>query len=130
MTDNNNQEVKSPWMMAQSGSEWAPWEDVPNDIRSQLKKQNRFTKTIDDSSYCVRQYEGGSWVVFKNPVGSYRYASTRTSVDGLYREFQVVHLVEANKLLASSNEFEPVGTDPVKVIDHQFFLVLGKKGKV
>ena len=44
-------------------------------------------------------------------------------------EILALPLEEANKLLASGS-YEPVGTDPIKIIDHQFFVVLGKKEKV
>jgi hypothetical protein len=129
MTDNNNQDVEPPWTRAQSGAVWCRWQNLPNAISSQLKIENGFTKTIDDYSYHVRRNEDGSYIVFKNPPRNYRYASTRISVDGVYREIQVLPLEEANKLLATGN-YDPVGTDPIKVIDHQFFVVLGKKEKV
>lgn len=130
MVDNSNQEVKPPFRMSGKGAVYCKWEDLPNDISSQLKKENGFTTPIGNFSYYVRENPDGSYIVFRNLPGNYRYASTRMSVGGPYREFQVFPLEEANKLLASSNEFEPVGTDPVKVIDHQFFVVLGKKEKV
>jgi hypothetical protein len=33
-------------------------------------------------------------------------------------------------LLAASDQFELVGIDPIKVMNEQFFVVLGKKEKV
>jgi len=108
---------------------YCKWENLPNDISSQLKMENRFTKTIGNFSYYVRENPDGSYIVFRNLPGNYRDASARRQVDRVYREIQVLPLEEANKLLASGS-YEPVGTDPVKIIDHQFFVVLGKKEKV
>jgi hypothetical protein len=130
MVDNSNQDVEPPWKRADSGSVWCPYQNLPDDIRLRLKLENGCKETIDENSYYVKRYENGSDIVFRNPPGNNRYGSTRTSVDGLYTEFQVLPLEEANKLLATSNEFEPIGTDPVKVIGQQFFVVLGKKEKV
>jgi hypothetical protein len=130
MVDNNDQGVEPPWRRAQSGAIWCKSPNVPNDISSQLKMENRFTKTIGNFSYVVRQNEDGSYIVFRNPPRDYRDASTRRPV---YRvsEIQILPLEEANKLLASgSNQFELVGTDPIKVINQQFFVALGKKEKV
>jgi hypothetical protein len=127
MIDNNGQE---PWRTAQSGAEYCMWEDLPDEFRSQLKMENGCTEKIGDYSYHVKQYENGSWIVFKNPSRNYKNGPTTTRrTDRVYTEFQVLPIEEANKLLPSG-EFEPVGPDPVKVIDHEFFVVLGKKEKV
>jgi hypothetical protein len=123
---NNNQDVY-PWKVSQSGAVWCKWQNLPNDISVQLKMENGFTKTIDTFSYRVKRNDDGGYIVFKNPPRNYRYASTRTSVDGAYREIQVLPLEEANKLLADSNQFEFV---TVKVVGQQFFVVLGKKENV
>jgi hypothetical protein len=37
---------------------------------------------------------------------------------------------EANKLLAFNNQFDLVGTDPIKVVKDQFFAIVGKKEKI
>ena len=125
MVGNNNQELEPPWRIAQSGAVWCKWQDVPNDISSQLKMENGFTKTVGDFSYRVKRNDDGSHIVFRNPSRNYRDESARRPVDRVYREIQVLPLEEANKLVASGS-YEPVGTDPIKIIDHQFFVVLGK----
>lgn len=129
MVDNNNQEIEPPWRRAQSGAVWCKWQNVPNDISSQLKMENGFTKTIDDYSYYVKRNEDGSYIVFRNTPRNHRDGSTKRPEYRDYTEFQVLPLEEANKLLASGN-YKPVGTDPIKVIGQQFFVVLGKKEKV
>ena len=49
----------------------------------------------------------------------------------MYRvsQIQILPIEEANKLL-DSNQFELVGTDPIKVIGDKAYVVLGKKEKV
>jgi len=129
MTDNNNQDVEPPWRLSQKGAVWCKSQDLPNDISSQLKIENGFTKTVGGFSYRVIRNEDGSHIVFRNTPRNYRDASSRRPVDRVYRELQALPLEEANKLLASGS-YEPVGTDPIKIIDHQFFVVLGKKENV
>src|SRR5215469_7293446 len=126
MVDNNNQHVQPPWRKAQSGAVWCKYPDLPDDISSQLKMEHGFEKPIGGFSYHVIRNDDGSHIVFRNPPRNYRDASTRRPVDRVYREILALPLEEANKLLASGS-YEPVGTDPVKIIDHQFFVVLGKK---
>ena len=110
--------------MSEKGAVYCKWENLPNDISSQLRMENRFTKTIGNFSYYVRENPDGSYIVFRNLPGNYRDASARRPVDRVYREIQVLPLEEANKLLANSNQFEFV---TVKVVGQQFFVVLGKK---
>ena len=68
-------------------------------------------------------------IVFRNTPRNHRDGFTKRPEYRDYTEFQVLPLEEANKLLASGN-YKPVGTDPIKVIGQQFFVVLGKKEKV
>lgn len=125
MVDNSNQEVKPPFRMSEKGAVYCMWEDVPNDINSQLKKENRFTKTIGNFSYYVRENPDRSYIVFRNLPRNYKTPAYRIS------EIQIKPIEEANKLLAnSSDQFELVGIDPIKVVKEQFFAVLGKKEKV
>ncbi len=43
-------------------------------------------------------------------------------------EIQVLPLADANTLLANEGgEYEPIGSNPVKVINDQFFMVVGKR---
>jgi hypothetical protein len=136
MVDNNNQdeyqrsEIKPPWRVSQKGAVWCPWQNIPDDISSQLKMEHGFKMTIGGFSYYVRENEDGSYIVFRNTSRNSRAGSTKGP---MYRvsEIQMLPIEEANKLLASSNnQFELVGIDPIKVIDQQFFVALGKKEKV
>jgi hypothetical protein len=50
----------------------------------------------------------------------------------MYRtvQVQVLPIEQANQLLALTKDFELVGTDPIKIVNGQFFAVVGKKEKV
>jgi hypothetical protein len=123
-------EVVPPWRVSEKGAVYCKWENVPNDISSQLKMENGCTKTIDDYSYYVKGNEDGTYIVFKNTPRNHRYGFAKRP-DKVYTEIQILPIQEANKLLAGSgNQFELIGTDPIKVINQQFFVALGKKVKV
>lgn len=129
MVDNNKDE--EPWRVSPKGAVWCKWQYVPNGFRSHLKMEHAFRETIDGFSYYVRKNEDESYLVFRNQPTDHRDGSTKRPAARAYTEIQVLPIEEANKLLAtSSNQFEFVGTDPVKVINQQFFVALGKKEKV
>lgn len=125
MVDNNENrrsDVEEPWRVSPKGAVWCKWQHVPNGIRSHLKMDNGFAKTIDSYSYRVKRNEAESYIVFRNTPRNHRDASTKRPehrVSGI----QILPIEEANKLLAS-NQFELVGIDPIKVIDQQFFVAL------
>jgi hypothetical protein len=129
MVYNDNQEIEPPWKKAQSGAVWCKWQNLPNDISSQLKMENGFKKTIDDYSYYLKSNDDGSNIVFRNTPRNHRDGSTNRPT---YRvsQIQILPIEEANKVLASNDQFELVGIDPIKLIDQQFFVALGKKEKV
>jgi hypothetical protein len=84
-----------------------------------MENLNCFGRTIGDYLYHVKRNEDGNYVVFRNLPRNYMDAR---SVDRGYTETQAFPLEDANKLLASgSDQFEPVGTDPIKVICQRFY---------
>jgi hypothetical protein len=124
MADNNYQDVEPPWKRADTGSIWCKYQDLPDDIRSKLKLEDGSTETIDEHSYHLKRYDTGD-VVFRNPSRIYKASVHRIS------EIKIKPVEEANRLLANnSDQFELVGMDPIKVINGQFFVALGKKEKV
>ena len=42
-------------------------------------------------------------------------------------EVQALPIEEANKLLAASKDYETIGTDPVKVLNGELLVIIGKK---
>jgi hypothetical protein len=124
--------VEPPWKQSAKGSVYCDWESLPANIKSQLKLENRYSVIIEDSRYYVRQYENGDTIVYRNPKMQYeatkqQYFNKKT-IDRT-TEVQVLPLEQANKLLSSSNEYELLGTDPIKVVNDQFFAVIGRKEK-
>jgi hypothetical protein len=110
-------EVVPPWRVSEKGAVYCKWENVPNDISSQLKMENGCTKTIDDYSYYVKGNEDGTYIVFKNTPRNHRYGFAKRP-DKVYTA------------VSTSCQFELIGTDRIKVINQQFFVALGKKVKV
>lgn len=141
--NNNNQseseksatKVEAPWIMSQKGATYCMWQNLPEIIRSQLKMENDFEVKLGEFSYHVKRNGNGSCVVFRNTPTSNNngFRTGQSFIKGsTYRmvEIQILPVDEANKLLATSNQFEVIGTDPIKVVNEQFFAVIGKKEKL
>jgi hypothetical protein len=125
--------VQAPWRRSQKGSIYCRWGNLPEDIKSQLKQEDRYGITIGEDHYTVKQNEDGSFIVFKNTKAEYearrqQYFGKRS----IYRtvQVQVLPIEQTNHLLAMTKDFELVGTDPIKIVNGQFFAVVGKKEKV
>ena len=132
--NNNNQAesekstntVKAPWIVSQKGAVYCKWQNLPDEIRSQLKMENDFKKMIGKFSYHVRRTGDGNCIIFRNTPRDHKYGFTKRSTYRLV-EIQILPIEQANKLLATSTQFEVIGKDPIKVINQQFFAVLGRK---
>lgn len=138
-TDNHSEQqgfkVEPPWRVSQKGAVYCMWQNLPDSLRTQLKQEHDSEMTIGEFSYRVKSNEDGSCIVFRNVPKDNKNADRswhpfvkRT----VYRtvEIQILPIEEANRLLASSNQFEVIGADPVKVVSNQFFAIIGKKEKV
>jgi hypothetical protein len=125
--------VQAPWRQSQKGSIYCRWGNLPEDIKSQLKQEDRYGITLGEDHYTVKQNEDGSFIVFKNTKAEYearrqqqqQYFGKRP----IYRtvQVQILPIEQANQLLALTKDFELVGTDPIKILNGQFFAVVGKK---
>jgi hypothetical protein len=125
--------VQPPWRQSQKGSIYCRWGNLPEDIKSQLKQEDRYGITLGEDHYTVKQNEDGGFIVFKNTKAEHearrqqqqQYFSKRS----IYRtvQVQILPIEQANQLLAMTKDFELVGTDPVKIVNGQFFAVVGKK---
>jgi hypothetical protein len=91
MVDNNNQEIEPPWKRAQSGSVWCKWQNLPDDISSQLKMEYRFEKTIGGFSYYVKENEDGSYIVFRNTPRNHRDGSTKRPMYRSVRDSNITY---------------------------------------
>jgi hypothetical protein len=127
--------VQAPWRQSQKGSIYCRWGSLPEDIKSQLKQEDRYGITLGQDHYTVKRNEDGSFIVFKNTKAEHearrqqqqQYFGKRQ----IYRtvQVQILPIEQANQLLAIK-DFELVGTDPIKIVNGQFFAVVGKKEKV
>ena len=141
MSGNNSQTpsitaVQAPWRQSQKGSIYCKWESLPEDIKSQLKQEDRYEITLGEEQYSVKRNEDGGFIVFRNTKEEYearrqqqqQYFGKRP----IYRtvQVQVLPIKQANQLLALTKDFELVGADPIKIVDGQFFAVVSKKEKV
>jgi hypothetical protein len=129
--------VQPPWRQSQKGSIYCRWGSLPEDIKSQLKQEDRYGITLGEDHYTVIQNEDGSFIVFKNTKAEYeaRRQQQHQQYFGkrpIYRtiQVQILPIEQANQLLAMTKDFELVGTDPIKIVNGQFFAVVGKKEKV
>jgi hypothetical protein len=143
MSSNNNSQapsiitsVQAPWRLSQKGSIYCRWGSLPDDIKSQLKQEDRYQITLGEDHYTVKRNEDGGFIVFRNTKAEHearrqqqqQYYGKRP----IYRtvQVQILPIDEVNRLLAMTKGFELVGTDPIKIVDGQFFAVVGKKEKV
>jgi hypothetical protein len=144
MSSNNNSQassiitsVQAPWRLSQKGSIYCRWGSLPDDIKSQLKQEDRYQITLGEDHYTVKRNEDGGFIVFRNTKAEHearRQQQQQQQYYGkrpIYRtvQVQILPIEEANRLLAIK-DFELVGTDPIKIVDGQFFAVVGKKEKV
>jgi hypothetical protein len=106
------------------------WGSLPEDIKSLLKQEDKFGITSGDFHYSVKQNQDGGFIVFRNTKAEYEARSKQQSFRKVaYRtvEIQALPIEEANKLLAVAQNYELVGTDPIKVLNGELFVVIGKK---
>lgn len=138
MSSNNSQtpsitSVQAPWRLSQKGSIYCRWESLPDDIKSQLKQEDRYQITLGEEHYTVKRNQDGGFIVFKNMKAEYesrkqqQYFGKRSNYQTV--QVQILPIEQANQFLAIK-DFELVGTDPIKIVNGQFFAVIGKKEKV
>jgi hypothetical protein len=122
--------VEVPWKQSARGSIYCMWGSLPEDIKSQLKQEDKFGITLGEFHYNVKQNQDGGFVVFRNTKAEYEARSKQQSFrKAAYRtvEVQALPIEEANKLLAAAQDYELVGTDPVKILNGELLVVIGKK---
>ena len=125
--------VQAPWRQSQKGSIYCRWGNLPEDIKSQLKQEDRYQITLGEDHYTVKRNEDGTFIVFKNTKAEYeaRKQQQYYGKRSIYRtvQVQIVPIEEANRFLAIK-EFELVGADPIKIVNGEFFAVIGRKQTV
>jgi hypothetical protein len=147
MSSNNNSQappspsssitsVQAPWRQSQKGSIYCRWGSLPDDIKSQLKQEDRYQITLGEEHCTVKRNEDGGFIVFRNTKAEHeaRRQQQQKQYYGkrpIYRtvQVQILPIEQANQFLAIK-DFELVGIDPIKIVDGQFFAIVGKKEKV
>jgi hypothetical protein len=103
---------------------------LPDKLKSQLKEEHGFQVRVGGYHYYVLKTDDGNFLVFRNQnsesEGRQRQYFEKRSQNSLM-ELTVLPLEEANELLRSSVDYVVLGDDPVKIVNGQFFAVLGKK---
>jgi kynurenine formamidase len=126
-------QIEPPWRQSKKGSVYCMWGSLPDDIKTQLRQEDRFETILPEFHYRVKRNEDGGYIVFRSTKAEHesrkmQYYSKKPAFK--ITEFQILSREDANKLLAVNNQFELVGTDPIKVVKEQFFAVVGKREKL
>jgi hypothetical protein len=121
--------VEPPWRKSAKGSVYCMWENLPNDIMSQLQQEDRFGTDIGVFHYNVKRNDNGGFIVFRNTAEKYQENRRQFFRNSVYRvvEVQALPIEQANQLLATEKGVELIGTDPVKILNGQMYLIIGRK---
>jgi hypothetical protein len=125
-----NHDQLPQWIQSQNGSEFCQIGEVSEDIRSQLRKEDKYTTAIDGFRYTVKDYEG-KWLVFRRNISMNTVKTTQAQrymnhVNNI-REIKIMLLNEANAYLSVGNqEYQIFGNDPVKIINNEVCIVMAK----
>ena len=90
MSSNNNSQasppsssitsVQAPWRLSQKGSIYCRWESLPDDIKSQLKQEDRYQITLGEEHYTVKRNQDGGFIVFRNTKAEYEARKTVAAI--------------------------------------------------
>jgi hypothetical protein len=122
--------VEAPWKQSKKGSVYCMWDDLSDDLKSQLREEDKFQTTIAKSHYYVLKTDEGGFLVFRNPKPENKQQEKYDFNNKLHNsltELAVLPLEQANNMLQSGKEYVLIGDDPIKIVNGQFFAVLGKK---
>jgi hypothetical protein len=99
---------------------------LPDETRSQLQQVDKYTSTIDGFRYTVKDYEG-KWLVFRRNVARTTQAKHYMIHVNNIHEIKIMSLNEANEYLLNKNhEYQIFGSDPVKIINNEAYVVMTK----
>lgn len=122
--------IQPPWKQSAKGSIYCMWGSLPEDIKSQLKQEDKFGIAIGEFHYNVKQNQDGGFIVFKNTKAEYEARNKQQLFRKIaYRtmEVQALPIQEANKFLAAAQDYDLVGIDPVKILNGELLIIIGKK---
>ena len=122
--------IELPWRQSAKGSIYCMWGNLPDNLKSQLLQQDKFGITIGEFHYNVKQNQDGGFVVFRNTKTEYNINREQFFIKNSLRtvDIKAIRIEEANKLL-DTESYELIGNDPIKVVNGEFFAIIGKKVK-
>jgi hypothetical protein len=119
------------WIQSQNDSEFCQISAVPEEVRSQLRQEDKYTTTISGFRYTVKEYDG-KWLVFRRSIST----STKITIAQVpprrvhannIHEIKIMSLDEANEYLSSKDqEYKIFGIDPVKSINNEVCVVIAR----
>ena len=118
------------WIQSQNGSYFCHFGDVSEDVKSQLRQEDKHTTTIDGFRYTVKEYDG-KWLVFRRNVSMNTVRTTQAQcymvhVNNIH-EIKIMPMSEVNAYLSTGNrEYQIFGSDPVKIINNEPCVVMAK----
>jgi hypothetical protein len=118
--------VEPPWRLSAKGSTYCTWPSLPEDIKPQLNQQDRFGITLGQYHYNVKRNDDGTFVVFRSTAEEYEANKRKYSKNRLV-EVQALPIEQANKLISTADDIELIGTDPVKIVNGEVYLIIGRK---
>jgi hypothetical protein len=119
------------WIQSQNGSEFCQFDNVSEELRSQLRREDKYTIAIHDIRYTVKDYDG-KWLVFRRNLAMNNVKITsqpRRYMIHVYnvQEIKIMSLAEVNEYLLSKNqEYQIFGSDPVKIINNEVCVIIAK----
>lgn len=116
------------WIQSQNGSEFCHFDGLSEDVRSQLRQEDKYTTTIDGFRYTVKDYEG-KWLVFRRniKVAKTRPSSIHNNETPAVVEIKIMSLNEANDCLRRErSEYQIFGSDPMKIINNEVCVIMAK----
>ena len=125
-----SQPVQLPWKQSAKGSVYCLWANLSEEIKSQLNQQDKFESTVGEFHYSIRKSQDGSFIVFRRTKeedeARQKQYFFRKPIPRII-ELLVLPIQEANALITANKEYELIGNDPVKVLNGQFFVIVGRK---
>jgi hypothetical protein len=114
------------WVQSQNNSEFCQYNDLPEETRSRLRQEDKFTSTTDGFRYTVKDYNG-KWLVFRRNVNAATKTSNKNNTSNIL-EIKIMPLDETNGYLKSEScEYQIFGNDPVKVINNEVYVLMVKR---
>ena len=114
------------WIPSQNGSEFCQFSDLSEEMRSQIRQEDKFTLTIDGLRYTVKDYNG-KWLVFRRSFNTATKTGNKNSSRNIL-EIKIMPLDEANSHLQSEKcEYQIFGSDPVKIINNESYVLMVKR---